>query len=256
MNNFEIKFFIYIGIFFCLAIVVFIIYFIASYRNRQIENKIEKQLLQTQFQQTLTQAQIEIQEQTLKTISQEIHDNIGQQLSVSKFTLNTIAPTNDPLLNDKINTCKTIVSKAIQDLRDLSKSINNDAIEQQGLLVALQHELEMIGKIGINATIEATGIAVKLQSQIELILFRIIQECLNNAIKHAQASSLKVALHYTNINLEIVISDDGTGFDINATKSKGIGLINIQNRCKVINAIFTLKSQPNKGTQVSIVIDF
>ncbi|MFY7965782.1 MAG: sensor histidine kinase [Chitinophagaceae bacterium] len=216
--------------------------------------KQEKKLMEDTFNQTILQTQIEIQEQTLKTISQEIHDNIGQQLSVSKFTLNTIETTDNKLLNDKIDTCKRIIGKAIQDLRDLSKSINNDAVEQQGLVAALKHELEIINKFGLNTSIEVIGISAKLNPQIELILFRIIQESLNNAIKHANATNIKTSLTYSINKLEITVEDNGIGFNTNAIKSKGIGLINIQNRCKVIDASFAIESQNGKGTQVKISI--
>src|SRR5262245_47425278 len=122
-------------------LVIFIIMFFLLYQKRYYRYLQEKVKLQAQFQETLLQSQIEIQEQTLKTISQEIHDNIGQVLSLAKLNLSTMEIMRLDELQEKIITSKKLVSKAIQDLRDLSKSMNTDNIEALGLVRAIEYEL-------------------------------------------------------------------------------------------------------------------
>jgi two-component system NarL family sensor kinase len=102
---------------------IFIIFFIRFHKN-QLNLVLEKNNLKYQFQQTLLQTQLEIQEQTLKNISQEIHDNIGQALTLAKINLSTILSAGDPQLQQKITDSKELVSKAINDLRDLSRSLD------------------------------------------------------------------------------------------------------------------------------------
>ncbi|MEI2749016.1 MAG: histidine kinase [Ferruginibacter sp.] len=107
----------------------------------------EKQAIQLRFQQELLQTQIEIQEQTLKTISQEIHDNVGQILSLAKLNLNIFPAANDEQ-QTKINDTKQLVSKAIIDLRNLSRSMYGDQLNELGLNDAIANELSIIRNTG------------------------------------------------------------------------------------------------------------
>src|SRR6185436_14570695 len=136
------------GVFVIGLLSFFMIWFVFMYRKSYSKHLQEEKLLESYYQQELLQAQLEIQEQTLRTISQEIHDNIGQVLSLAKLNLNTMEIDKKEELQEKIVDSKKLVSKAIQDLRDLSKSMNTDNIEAIGLVRAIQYELEMIRKTG------------------------------------------------------------------------------------------------------------
>jgi signal transduction histidine kinase len=214
------------------------------------------------FKQTLLQTQLEIQEQTLKNISQEIHDNVGQVLSLAKLTLNTMDITKTEQLQGKIDNTLSQVSKAINDLRDLSKSFNTDNISAIGLISAIGNELDMIGKTDSHKTeFKIEGSSRKLESQKELILFRIVQEALHNIIKHAAAKNVKVLAVYSPEELELQIQDDGKGFDLTplneeANTGFGLGIRNMHNRAKLIGADFTMSSSTGTGTIVKIVLPF
>src|SRR6476620_11770046 len=105
--------------------------------------------LQQHYRQELLRAQLEIQEQTLKNISQEVHDNIGQVLSLARLNINAITfEEPQPLLQDKVKNISGLMSKAIQDLRDLSKSLHSDTITEKGLLGAIEYEFDMMKKAG------------------------------------------------------------------------------------------------------------
>jgi len=238
----------------------FIIFFIVLNRFRINKHIREKKDMENIFSQTLLQTQLEIQEQTLKTISQEIHDNIGQVLSLAKLNLNTIDITKQDELLEKISGSKQLVSKAIQDLRDLSKSLNTDNIAAIGLLRAIEYELDLIKKAGEHQTVlEINGSIIRPDPQKELIVFRIVQELLNNIIKHAEAKLIKVQANYSSAELELTISDDGKGFNLepiekeeNTDNGSGLGIRNMHNRAKLIGADFTMNSIGGQGTTVKL----
>ncbi len=219
---------------------------------------VEKQSLQSQFAQTLLQSQLEIQEQTLNTISQEIHDNIGQVLSLAKLNLGTMDLQKPELLQQKIDDSKVLVGKAIQDLRDLSRSLNTDYVQQMGLQRAIEYELELLRKAGKHETkLDIQGIVYRLDTQKELILFRIVQEILNNVIKHANASRITVQLNYRPELFILSVEDNGEGFDISRLNESensnfGIGIKNMNSRAKLIGAEYTINSTKEMGTQVYI----
>lgn len=207
------------------------------------------------FKQQLLQTQIEIQEQTLKTISQEIHDNVGQVLSLAKLNLNTVGNITDNNMQFKINSTKDLVSKAINDLRDLSRSLHGEKIGEIGLQEAIANELRIIQNTGqFKTEINITGQHYKQNPQKEMVLFRIVQEALHNAVKHSNATHLKVLMNYNAGNFTLTISDDGNGFQPEQLQAAqtGIGLKSMQNRAALIGAEFSLHSSKNNGTSISI----
>lgn len=212
------------------------------------------------FQQTLLQAQLEIQEQTLKNISQEIHDNIGQALSLAKLNMNTMLPVADDKLAQKIVDSKVLISKAIGDLRDLSRSLDTDYVKEMGLQRAIEYEMEMMQKTGTIITkLQVEGSVIRLDKQEELILFRIVQETFHNIIKHAQAKELDVNVWYKPGVLELLIADDGKGVDLSPLNKDGngnfgLGIRNMHSRAKLIGADFMMSSTLGKGTEVRIVL--
>ncbi len=246
------------GIIILTALVVFIILLIFLYQRRYYRHLREKEELRAQLQQESLQAQLEIQEQTLKNIAQEIHDNIGQELSLAKLNLNTMDVSNPTELEHKIDASKNLVSKAIQDLRDLSRGMNTDMIADMGLYRAIEHELEVTGKTGGYKTrFDVLGEMPRLAPQKELIIFRIVQESLHNIIKHASASSILVTVKNADGTMELCISDNGKGFDpaaVEGMKGAGMGLRNMPNRARLINAGFSLESEPGKGTEIKLTL--
>lgn len=210
------------------------------------------------YDQALLQSQLEIQEQTLKTISQEIHDNVGQVLTLAKLNLSTTI-VDDAQLSLKITNTQQLIAKAIQDLRDLSRSLNTDYVEEMGLVRSIEYELDMLGKTGaIEPSFRLEGQVLRLDKKEELILFRIVQEAIHNTVKHADARIIKANVHFGRDSLNIRISDDGKGFNEtiqneNDPKSIGLGLRNMRNRANLIGAKCTINSQFNKGTDVVIV---
>lgn len=231
---------------------IFLVTFVLEFNKRQKWHYKEKELMNAQFEQALLQSRLEIQEQTFKQISQEIHDNIGQVLTLVKLQINTLEGVDD-VNKSKMMTANDMLTKAIQDLRDLSKTLNSDTIAKVGLIKAIEMELELVKKVcrietsmNFDAAIDDKG------PGIELILFRIIQEAIHNVIKHAAASRLQVDGIMDNAVVQLTISDNGKGFKYGEPHHEGNGLLNMKHRCNLIGASLDVHSSENKGTMVTI----
>ncbi len=242
-------------IFFTLGILIISIIWRIQKNNQNFF--LEKNQLQSKFEQELLQTQLEIQEQTLKTISEEIHDNVGQVLSLAKLNLNTVGTISDVQVQSKIDSTKDLVSKAINDLRNLSRSLHGEKIGEIGLQEAVANELKILENSGQYVTVlNITGKPFKLDPQKEMVLFRIVQEALHNAVKHAHATKLKVELKYSHDVFNLIIHDNGVGFKPEALQSTqtGIGLKNMHNRAALIGGEFSINSSEKNGTSICIEI--
>ena len=245
-------------LFFALLFFFFFLFF-RNVLRKQNAMLLREQQLQSQYQQTLLQTQLEIQEQTFKNISQEIHDNIGQALTLAKLNLNTMPPASEGI-QEKIGTTKELVSKAIVDLRDLSRSLNTDYVTDIGLQKAIEYEMGLISKSSnIITNMQIEGDPFRMDKQKELILFRITQEVLNNTIKHAGATAIHAIIKYGSKEFLLTVTDNGKGFLMADAQSEnqnssGLGLRNMDNRAKLIGATFSMSSLPEKGTEVKIIL--
>ena len=244
---------------FLLFIASGIVILILAYQKKQHQYFREREQLKTVFEKEILESKLEIQEQTLKHISQEIHDNIGQLLSIIKINLSTVNIIEAGESKEKIHDSRNLITRAIQDLRHLSHSLNTSYVDEMGFSGALLYELEMIRKSGsCDTEFSKEGILFKLDSQIELILFRIVQEALNNSVKHANPKKIIIFVHYRYNQVILTISDDGSGFDpLPADGSEngkfGLGIKNMYNRARLINAEFTIRSAPGMGTVIAII---
>ncbi len=254
MANYTFTFLI-VGIVVILFFVIFFYLFIIQLHRRRIIHQKEVIELKGQYEQTILQSQLEIQEQTFRNISQEIHDNIGQVLSLAKLNLNTITPHGGNA--ETIMLTEELLGKAISDLRDLSRSLNTEKITDIGICEAIKHELNIIGKVArIKTTFFCDDEEILLSNEQTIIAFRMMQEILNNILKHAKATEITVDMATGDETITINIADNGIGFDSDKLKSSetGIGLKSIQQRCKLINAACTINTAPGKGTGIQIVI--
>ena len=245
---------------FLMIVATGIIMLVLVHQKKQVQYFREREQLKIMFEKEMLETQLEIQEQTFKNISQEIHDNIGQVLSLVKLNINTMNGEDAAALNEKITDSKHLISKAIHDLRDLSKSLNTDYVTEMGLNRSVKYELKMIQRTGIyDVQFKTTGKQYRLDQQEELIFFRIVQEALHNIIKHAKATTITVEMIFELQIFTLKITDDGAGFEagklqLNNYNGLGLGIRNMRNRAKMINTEFTIISKPAKGTSVMLML--
>lgn len=204
------------------------------------------------YRQEIVKTRIEIKEQTLKNISWEIHDNIGQILSTLMVYNHTLEYMTPPELKPKILESGKLIEKAIMEVRALSKATNTDYIKTVGLLESIKIELERFQRLNfLEPAITITGTPYRLDEENELIILRILQEFFTNTLKHAKASRLDVHFQYERNKLTIKVQDNGEGFEGNP--QKGTGLLNMQNRAKLIGAFLNFDSAPGKGTRMELI---
>lgn len=237
-------FFVLIGVFLLVLLFLFL--------RRQRKNQREKEEMKFKFDKTLLNTQIEIQAQTLGYIASEIHDNIGQILSLSRLHYSQLTPGN---FAEKSEEIENLLDRAFSDLREISHNLKNNSFHQIGLIDSIEQLLLTIEKSGkyttsfeYNSTNEED---VQLPEK-DIILYRITQEVINNIIKHAMADHIDVVIDFTNDDFTISISDNGKGFDTNIIKEnrQGIGLDNIFTRAKLIGTSVNIESELGKGTTV------
>lgn len=228
------------------------------YQKKQVAFLQNLEALKLDHEKNLLKTQLEIQEQTFQNISREIHDNIGLSLTLAKLNLNTLEWNNLEKSKELITSSVDLISKSIYDLSDISKSLDSEALSQQGWLNALQLEVNKIKKLNrFNIGFEVTGTPVFFDSQKELILFRIVQEALNNIIKHAEATQIQMGVIFGEAWVQLKIADNGKGFCFNEThknckENMNAGLVNMKTRAQLINGEFNLHSVLGEGTTISI----
>lgn len=244
-----------------LLLVLFLVLFALLFRKRQFKHKQEKAALQARYAQEMLQTQIEVQNTTLQQIGQELHDNIGQLLSVARINLNILEETEQSQENKEyIFQTNEIIESTINDLRNLTKSLDGDFVKDFGLQESLAHELLRIRKTNkFKTDLTIAGDAHTLGHEKEIVLFRICQEVLNNILKHSKATKIFVNLHYGVESFELSIRDNGVGFAVETAMTKnyinaGAGLRNIRRRTEIIGGNFNLITSLGEGTLIEIQI--
>jgi signal transduction histidine kinase len=235
-------------------LIIFIIIFISLYQKRYYRHQKEKQVMQSQFKQELLQSQLETQEYTSAALSQELHDNIGQLLSSTKLLLG-ITVMDMENVPDTLKTAEQTVAKAIVDLRSLSKSLNKEWLHQFNLIENLEAEKDRINSArNIQVQLTSQYEKLPLEPEAQVMLFRVVQEALQNSIKHAFPKHIIIQIKNTDNHFELDIADDGRGFDIESAKKESLGLRNMEHRIQLLGG--TIEWQPNKekGTLITITI--
>ena len=203
--------------------------------------------LKQSFEKELAESQLEIREETLRNISWELHDNIGQLMTLAK--IQTQNAHQDP---KKIDEAAEIIGNALTELRALSKSINPESLNSRDILESLKLEIDRFNRLKfIDAQLNVIGENFEISSKDQIILFRILQEFFSNTIRHSQATQLTLKLTYSKDQLNITSSDNGTGFNVDGI-ADGIGLKNMKKRAELIGAKLNLDSTPNQGTTLKI----
>jgi len=242
-------------------LVVFIVLFALLFQRRQFQFRRERQALRERFEREILQSRVEIQDHTLRQVGQELHDHVGQALSVMKLQLGVLDEkigdeTHRAALRRTLDTLRT----TIHDVRTLSKSLDIGTVQRFGLPESLAQELERIGRTGRFEThLHTEGTPYPLGTQAETVLFRLAQEALQNAIKHSGGRVLTVALAYEPGDFGLTVADDGLGFDFPEVEARsltqsGAGLHNLRQRASLLGGTCTFRSQPGAGTRVEVRI--
>lgn len=255
METAEVAIIFIIGSLTLLVFVLFIVLILFEYRKRQVRHITEKMEMRERFRDEVLQTQLEVQEQSYKYVSEELHDNIAQMLSLLKIKLyKAKQKTDNEEVAARLDTGSELLDKTIADLRTLSHTLSGGLVARIPLAESLQKELDYIRDEDTGATLEVSGSPCNLGAEKKLMAFRIVQEAVNNAIKHGKAKNINIILACRPGNVTLTVQDDGKGFDTRLLdESKGLGLQNMQVRAKMLGSLDVV-SDTGKGTTLTLTI--
>lgn len=248
----DIAFGIIIGLLFISIVILFCIVIIKLYIQKAKKHQQEIYQKNIDFQKTINATILETQEQLLKIISDDLHDDAGQQLTVINFQLENLKldfPDN------KLGAVSESVTNLSSTLRQLSHSLSSNWLYNNGLFGAIESEINRLQKnksIQINFTNQFEA-SQRLSNDIEIVLYRIFQEIINNILKHAKASIIIINIK-SNPKFELEIADNGIGFvyDKAVSKTQSIGIQNMINRAEIVNYSVDINSDLGKGTTIIV----
>lgn len=244
-----------------LLVISFLFSFLFIHQKRQKRNKDEKLAMQAQFEEELLKTETEVKEATLQTIAADLHDNIGQLLSLTHATLSSINIHDQLKAEQKITTALNFVNNSVKELRQLAKLLQAENLLQYGLINAIEQEVNWLEKTG-QFNIEFNNLLTREipePNDKSLFIFRLIQETISNIIKHAEATKIIIELGQLNSCLYCKIEDNGKGFDtteIFNNKDRGLGLSNMKKRIALINGRIDINSTLLKGTTIYIEVPY
>ncbi|MFD2201607.1 sensor histidine kinase [Shivajiella indica] len=241
----EVFYIVLLGFVLMLLMGSFIVTMVIIHRQKQLQNQQKLAAVRAEYEKTIINAEKEIRENTLTQVGRELHDNIGQLLSLAKMNLASSKP-------EKVSEGKSMLNQIIKEVRALSKSLNLDWVESITLEDFIQNELAKLESAAFCQTqFEKKGEEIPLDKDKKIILIRTIQECLNNAIKHAKAHTISFGMYTHSGQFIISMKDDGVGFDTSQVRS-GSGMYNLKSRMNAIGGEFALQSELGKGTEIKL----
>jgi len=252
MNNSDQIISIVSFLFFVILLFLFFISLGLRYRKRKKENE----LLKTSYLLEIQKVHSEIQEETLRYVSRELHDNLGQIASLIKINLNTINTALLPQdIGEKVEATRGLMRRLTRDIKILSVGLNK-LHPDHSFVDAVKNEISQLNKTGVfTATLTISNDFIEPQQEKSLMVFRMVQEVINNIIKHSQATTMNAHFFYKNGASVIELHDNGIGFNVNEPlRPDSSGLSNLRNRACFINADLKISSRKSMGTMVTITL--
>jgi len=187
-------------------------------------------------------------------IARELHDDISQQVGLLSMNLEllcqAVPPGSEPLAGDALNQAREIARK----IHDLSHRLHPTRLRLTGLVAALQTLQRELSRPGTTITLTYDCVPANLPLELTLSLFRVVQEALQNALKHSKGRTVTVDLRGASHGLALTICDDGEGFDVDAEWGSGLGLISMSERIEAVGGTFELRSRRGEGTFLTITV--
>lgn len=239
----------------CSVLIITLLFTVYKRRQSLLEAKMNAAILE---QQNIAAKEIlAAEEKERKRIASDLHDGVGQMMSAVKMNLSSIASKltlhneQDAVLLEKT---LALVDESCKEVRTVSHNMMPNALLKSGLSSAVRSFLDKIDHKKIKVNLHTEGLENRLPDTIEIILYRVIQETVNNVIKHAQANQLDIALIKDKDGISCTIEDNGIGFNHSTNSSEGIGIKNIKARITYLQGTVEWDSSINNGTLVAVHI--
>jgi len=223
-----------------------------SQQERQRAEAAEKELRR------LSRQLVQAQEAERKSISRELHDEVGQMLTALRMELRSLqelrtAPESE--FDEHVDGAKLLTEQSLRALKDMAMGLRPSMLDDLGLGSAVQWQARQFSKhTGIPVNVNVDGIPADLPERHRTCIYRLVQEALTNSARHAQAKTIDVTVAVFDGQLTAAVKDDGVGFDPAAVRGRGLGLIGMQERVMELGGELALVSHPGKGTAVSATI--
>lgn len=242
--------------FFCIGVILENVCFVSAFIFQIVT--IEKYLKHTEttHKEQLSVVKLEMQQLTMQNIGREIHDNVGQKLTLASLYTQQLEYENKaPLVIKTIESISELINHSLNELRQLSKSLTNDTIDNNTLPDLLKLECERFKDLKqCNIIFNNNSKSHLLGYQSKSVLLRITQEFIQNSIKHSNCKNIEISISNSVKKLNISLEDDGSGFDSKKEATTGMGLINMKNRIQIIGGRYSLESDSNNGTKLLLEI--
>jgi signal transduction histidine kinase len=231
---------------------IIIVFFQAG--RQRLKQQMEMAESKLKYEKELRKVETEVSEEMMQQFGQELHDNIGQLLTAVHIQLENIK-IDHPMLKEGFKPMETYLSDATQQLRMLSRTMNNDYIGHTGLLGAMEVELNRVKSLRrFEVHWKPVSGNSHLKKEQELMIFRVFQEMIQNCLRHSLAKNVYVSVDNTNEGFEMKMEDDGKGFTVDTTlqSNKASGLRNIIKRSEWAGMQCTIRSAPGKGCTITL----
>ncbi|MBL0146751.1 MAG: sensor histidine kinase [Chitinophagaceae bacterium] len=238
------------------AMALLILFGFTFYKKRQAQNKLQLQQEVIKQQEIATKAILEAEETERQRIARDLHDGVGQVMSAAKMNLSAFE--NELIFKDeqqKLSFEKVInlVDEGCKEVRNVSHQMMPNALLKAGLASAVKEFIDKIDSRVLKVNFYAEGLNERIDNNIEIVLYRVIQECVNNVIKHSGANQLHISLIKDKDGISATIEDNGKGFNANDKENfEGIGLKNIKLRVEFLKGTVDFDSYVGNGTLVAI----
>jgi signal transduction histidine kinase len=240
------------------ALILIVLLSFLFYRKRALQNKVALQGEVLKQQDIATKAIIEAEENERKRIAAELHDGVGQMMSVAKMNLSAFEndlPFASDVQRKNFENVIALVDESCKEVRNVSHQMMPNALLKSGLANAVREFISKIDNHIIKVTLHSEGLNERLDGNLETVLYRVIQECVNNVLKHANANHLDISIIKDEEGIAATIEDNGNGFDTSRRdQMEGIGLKNIVSRVTYLKGTIDFSSEKGKGTLIAIHI--
>jgi signal transduction histidine kinase len=255
MGKAEITLFIILINIILLVFIAGIILFVLQYRKRKLIYEKEKSEIERQHKLDLLNTQLQIQQQTMQFIGQEIHDSVAQKLTLASIYTQRLEFDNvHPGINDKLSGVSKIINDSLLELRHLSKNLTDNKLQGANLQELIHIECEQVNSMGICTAVFEANEEPAINIAAKSSIFRIVQEFIQNSVKHSGCKHISIRLHFSGEGLAMVLKDDGKGFNVDKEQHNGIGLDNTRRRIQVLKGVYHFKSENDSGVELSVDI--
>jgi signal transduction histidine kinase len=199
---------------------------------------------------------VDAQETERRSISRELHDEVGQSLGLLLMNIGRLSnqlPNNDEKNRELVEHIKEVAGRTVQTVRNMALLLRPSMLDDLGLVPAVEWYARELSRQGnIEVKVHAENVPEKLPDEMKVCVYRVIQEALNNAQRHAHAKNVLVDLTQSNDAIHLKITDDGSGFE--AKRTRGMGLLGMEERVKRLGGTIVFDSRANAGTKIHVTL--